>query len=94
MTEETSTKKEVPANIERTFEQHPDAISFYSDLGQVFATDHEVVLQLYETIPGIPEPGGKVSKVKTRLRATITFSHPHAIIIGDVLSKKALASKK
>ncbi len=94
MTEKTQIIKKVPVQIERIFEQSPDAISFYCDLGQVFATDNEVMLQLYETIPGAPEPGGKIEKVRTRLRATITLSHPHAIIIGNVLAKKAKAAKK
>ncbi len=94
MTKDTLSKKEVPAKIERVFEQHPDVVSFYSDLGQVYATNNEVVLQLYETIPGIPVPGEKPAKVVTRLRASITLSHPHAIIIGEVLAKKAKAAKK
>lgn len=94
MNEKTQIIKEVPVQIERIFEQSPDAISFYCDIGQVFATDNEVVLQLYETIPGIPEPGRKIGKVRTLLRATITLSHPHAIKIGNVLAKKAKAAKK
>jgi hypothetical protein len=71
--------------INRVYEQPPDAISLYSETAQVIATGHEVVLQFYETIPGPPGPGGQIQIVRTRLRATITLSEPHAANIGRLL---------
>lgn len=71
----------------RVFEQPSDAVSFYSDLAQVLATAEEIVLQFYETIPEAPE-GGKVDKVRTRLRATVTLSRSHARRIGQLLLKR------
>ena len=75
--------------INRVFEQAPDAISLYADFAQVIGTGNEVVLQFYETIPGTPGPGGQIQMVRTRLRATITVSIPHAINIGGLLMKQA-----
>lgn len=75
--------------INRVFEQPPDSISLYSDFAQIFGTGHEVVLQFYETIPGPPGPGGQVQMVRTRLRATITVSLPHAGNIGNLLIKQS-----
>jgi hypothetical protein len=75
--------------INRVFEQPPDAISMYADVAQVIGTGNEVVLQFYETIPGTPGPGGQIQLVRTRLRATITLSIPHAINIGSLLMKQA-----
>ena len=72
----------------RVYEQPPDAISLYSDIVQILATGHEVVLQFYETIPGPPGPGGQIQMVRTRLRATITVSMAHASNIGNLLLKQ------
>ena len=98
MTEEKKVeeKHEVPGGmIERFFEQPHDAVSFYSDMAQVIDTGHEVILQFYETIPGPPEKGGVIRKVRGRLRATITLSHAHALNIGKLImtnsSKKCLS---
>jgi len=79
------TQEQQPAQIERVFEQPPDAISLYSDLAQVIRSAHEIVFQFYESIPGPPGPDGTMTLVRTRLRATITVSIPHAANIGDIL---------
>lgn len=93
MAEEKKISEEAKAEekrpIERIFEQPPDAISFYSDLGQVLETGHEVVMQFYEAIPGPPDMGGRITKVRTRLRATITVSHSHALNLGKLLVERA-----
>lgn len=94
MSEEKHPVKEVPVTAERVFEQPPDAISFYSDLGQVLGTGNEIIIQFYETIPGPPGPGGKITRVRTRLRATITFSIAHAAKIGNLLIEKTKENKK
>ena len=75
--------------IERIFEQPADSVSFYSDLGQVFGTGHEVMLQFYETIPGPPDREQKITKVRTRLQATITISYSHAQNLGKLLLEKS-----
>ena len=77
--------------VNRVFEQPPDAISLYSDFAQIIGTGHEVVLQFYETIPGTPGPGGQVQMARTRLRATITVSMAHASNIGRLLIKHSEA---
>jgi hypothetical protein len=74
-----------PLQISRIFEQPEGAISCYSDTAQVIGTGNEVVLQFYETIPGAPGPGGQIPMVRSRLRATITISLPHAANIGNLL---------
>jgi len=76
-----------PQGVQRFFEQGPDAISFYSDLIQVVHTGNEIVLQLYETIPGAPGPNGLIQSVRTRLRATITTSAAHALNFANNLLK-------
>ena len=78
---------------ERFFEQAPDAISCYSDYAQVIHTGNEILLQFYETIPGPPAIGGNISKVISRLRATITISIAHAQNIGKLLTEKSVASE-
>ena len=70
---------------QRIFEQPPDAISLYSDIVQILATGHEIIMQFYETIPGPPGSGGQVEVVRTRLRATIAVSIPHATNIGNLI---------
>jgi hypothetical protein len=90
-------EKEIPKGviqIARLFEQPPDAISFYADYGQVLHTGNEVVLQLYETIPGPPDPGGNIKNVRSRLRATITLSLSHARNIGKLLVEKTKELEK
>lgn len=72
---------------DRVFEQPADAISFYSDFAQVLGTENEVLLQLYETIPGSPGPEGRVEMVRTRLRATVIVSPKQARTIGELLLK-------
>lgn len=88
--------KEVPpgAQVERYFEQSPTAISFYCDLTQVVSTGNEVMLQLYETIPAPPDREGKITKVVSRLKATVTFSLPHAHNFGKVLVERTSEVKK
>lgn len=79
--------------VERYFEQSPNAISFYCDFGQVLSTGHELVVQLYETIPAPPGRDGKITKVLTRLRATVTLSLPHARNIGKLLVERTKETK-
>jgi len=74
--------------IARSFEQSPDAISFYCDFANVVATGNEVVMQVYETIPGMPDREGKITNAVSRLRATITLSVSHAQNLGKVLVEK------
>jgi hypothetical protein len=74
---------------ERFFEQLPDAISFFSDFAQIAHTGNEVVIQFYETIPGPPGPEGHITRVRTRLKATITIGLAHAQTIGKLLTEKA-----
>ena len=80
--------QESSIKIGRDFEQPIDALSFYSDMAQVISTGNEIVLQFYETIPGPPNSNRKVSKVRTRLRATITVSVSHARNIGTLLLER------
>jgi len=94
MSEERQGSKEVPLKAERIFEQPPDSISLYCDVVQVFGTKNEVVVQFYETIPGPPGPEGKITKVRTRLRATITLSHSHAANMGKLLVEQTKEQKK
>jgi hypothetical protein len=74
--------------VSRTYEQPFEAISFYCDLAQVINTGHEIVVQLYETIPGPPLPSGQISKVITRLRATVTLGSRHAQNLGKMLVER------
>ncbi len=92
MAQEVKTTKEV--HIERIFEQPPDAVSFYCDMGQVLFTGSEIVLQFYEVIPGPPGPGGEITKVRSRLRATVTLSKPHARNIGKLLLERTEGDAK
>jgi len=80
--------------IGRTFEQPADSISFYCDFAQVLATEHEVVMQLYETIPSVPDSQGKIIKAVSRLKATVTFSLPHARNFGKVLVERTKVVSK
>lgn len=82
-----------PVQIERYFDQPPGAISFYCDFTQVVSTGAEVVLQLYETIPAAPDREGKITKVVSRLRATVTFSIPHAQNFGKVLVERTMEGR-
>lgn len=81
--------EEVERTVARIFEQPDDAISFYSDLTGVVTTGEETIVQFYETIPGSPGAGDGPTEVRTRLRATVMLSHPHAQRLGDLLSKRA-----
>lgn len=75
-------------DIERYFEQSPNAVSFYCDLAQIVSTGNEIVMQLYETIPAPPDRDGKITKAISRLRATVTLSLPHARIFGRYLVER------
>lgn len=79
------TQDHQPSQAQRIFEQPPDAISLYSDMAQVLRTPNEIVFQFYETIPGPPGADATITLVRTRLRATITVSIPHAANIGEIL---------
>jgi hypothetical protein len=92
-------KKDIPpgtptlTQVERIFEQSSSAISFYCDMTQVVSTGNEVVLQLYETIPAPPDREGKITKVISRLKATVTFSLPHALNFGKVIVERTSGEK-
>ena len=92
MSEEKEVKSASTVSLERSFEQPSDAITFYSDLAQVINTGNEILLQFYESIPG-PPTDGNMTKVRSRLRATITISLKHAQNIGDLLIKEGKAHK-
>ncbi len=94
MTDDKQKIKEITQTINRIFEQPSDSISFYCDLTQVFGTTNEIMLQLYETIPGPPGQGGKIAQVRTRLRATIALSKAHAENIGKLLVEKTKEPNK
>ena len=94
MSKEKQKTKEVSITAERIFEQPSDSISFYSDLVQVLGTGNETILQFYESIPGPPGPGGKITRVRTRLRATVTFSIAQAANIGKLLIEQTKEYKK
>jgi len=90
-------EKEIPKDvvkIARLFEQPLDSISFYADLGQIFHTRNEVILQFYESIPGPPDPEGNIRNIRSRLRATITLSVSHARNIGKLLVEKTKELEK
>ncbi len=80
--------------IERIFEQPPDAITFYADMAQVVSTGNEIIAQFYESVPGPPGTEGRIAKMRTRLRATITLSFPHAKNLGKLLTERASKEKK
>lgn len=75
--------------VTRVFEQPPDAVAFYTDFVQIIGTGQEVVIQLYETIPGNPGPDGQVQLARSRLRATVFLSPQHAATIGRLLTERA-----
>ena len=80
--------------VVRTFDEaYADFASFYSDFAQVLATEHEIRLQFYETIPGPPKEGGRVETATSRLRASVTVSMPHAKSIATVLQNAAEEGK-
>jgi hypothetical protein len=72
----------------RLMEQPTDAIALYSDYAQILATEHEVVLQFYETIPRPPDLQGNIAEVTTRLRATVVLSPAHALNVGKLLLRQ------
>ena len=82
------------AQVRRNFEQSPNALSVYSDYAQIIGTDNEVILQFYETIPGIPGPGGASEMVTTSLKATIVVSLAHAANIGRLILSSIPANQK
>ena len=86
------TQGQQPTQVQRIFEQPPDAISLYCDIAQVFRTPNEIVLQFYDTIPGPPGPDANITVVRTRLRATITVSIPHAANIAETLQTRTQQS--
>ena len=94
MVEQKEVQKGVFQQMSRLFEQPSDSISFYTDFGQVVQTGNEIVLQFYETIPGLPDPDGGIKNVRSRLRATITLSIPHARTIGKLLVEKTKEVEK
>lgn len=75
--------------VSRIFEQPPDALVFYADFAQIIATGAEIIMQFYETIPGAPGPGGKVTMVRSRLRATVVTSPQHATTFARLILQQA-----
>ena len=76
------------SQVQRLFEQPSDALSIYSDFAQVVGTANEIILQFYESIPGIPGPSGSPEEVTTRLKATIVMSMAHAGNLGRILMQR------
>lgn len=70
----------------RSFVHREDAISFYSDYIQVIAPKEEIILNVYETIPGPPSPSGGIESAESRLRATIVMSKARAQRLGELLT--------
>jgi hypothetical protein len=93
MAEESTAIPKGALQAQRIYEQPQDAISFYCDLAQILATENEIVMQFYETIPGPPGPGGTIASVRSRLRATITLSIRHSQNIGRLLIEKTKEEK-
>jgi hypothetical protein len=82
-------------SLERVFEQPPDAVVCYSDLVQMTGSEHEIVIQFYESIPGPPQqPSGGPANVKSRLRASVIVSREHAAKIGNGLLQASATSVK
>jgi len=86
------TQGQQASQAQRIFEQPADAISLYSDLTHILRTENEIVLQFYETTPGPPGVAGNITTVRTRLRATVTVSIPHAANIGEILRTRTQQS--
>ena len=72
----------------RVFDQPSDALPIYSDLTQIVGTSNEIILQFYESIPGIPGQSGGPEEMTTRLKATIVMSMAHAAILGRLLMER------
>jgi hypothetical protein len=79
----------VPGQVERIFEQPLDAITCYADVVSLAVTDHEVIVQFYEPVPGPPKAGGP-PVMRTRLRATVILTKEHA---GKLANNLNLASR-
>jgi hypothetical protein len=77
----------VSAQIRRSFELAPDAISFYSDYVSLSRTGNESVLQFYETLPGVVGQTGRPETATTRLRASIIMSPAQAEKLREVLER-------
>jgi hypothetical protein len=77
-----------PQQVQRTFAQQPNALSFYCDFSQIVGTENEVLLQFYETIPDAPNQAGQVTQVRSTLRATIMMSRPHALQLAQNLLRQ------
>lgn len=84
---DSETEVRVPRQVTRTFVQPTDASSFYSDLVQIVAVDDAIVLQFYETIPGVPAGDGIVTDATTKLRSTVTVSKKHAEKIMNAIKE-------
>lgn len=75
--------------VSRMYEQPPGAVSCYADITQIVRTEHEVIIQFYEGIPGIPNSEGNPDTVRNVLRATIIVHADHASRIGRGLIQAA-----
>jgi hypothetical protein len=86
---EMSDKKD-SQTVERKFEQPQDTPSFFIDYVHVIGTGNAVILSLYEPIPGSPDPStGKVSEIRSRLRATVHMTPEMARLASELLQKQA-----
>ena len=76
------------SQVRRVFEQPSDALSIYSDLAQIVGTANEIILQFYESIPGIPGQSGGPEEMTTRLKVTVVMSMAHAATLGKLLMER------
>ena len=81
-------EREQVVQVNRVYEQPPDAVTCYCEIAHITGTGHEVVMQFYETVPGPPSAGGKIQMVRSRLRATVVVNKAHAVNIGRLLLKQ------
>ena len=73
-------------SAKRRFEQPPDARSCFTDFVQVAGTTDGVIVQFYESIPGVPDERGAVNEVRTSLRFTVMMTREHATKIARILA--------
>ncbi len=88
MAEESKMETRSGVAVQRIFEQPADAQTCYADFAQIVATGAEVILQFYETIPGTPGVGGKVTMARSRLRSTVITSPQHAANIARLILER------
>jgi hypothetical protein len=75
------------SQIKRNFERASDATTFYSDYVSLAVTEHEVIVQFYETEPGLVGADGQPGPAPTRLRATVIMSPAQATNVRKILER-------